>query len=88
MSGENVSNNDMLSVLNSEGDKYDHLSDGETVEVMGVELRCDIEQDVMDSDLTMRLYCENATFIRKGFKEISYGAWVDSNWCTEWEQEV
>ncbi|MFD3304168.1 hypothetical protein [Alteromonas macleodii] len=78
---------EILGYLNENDARTEDLSDGETIEALGVTFSYSEDSDSADSDVIGYLRSDCYSFKRSGIKEMSYGNWVDTNWVGEWELE-
>ena len=85
LSNNEITNKDVAAFLNDNDSLVKHLSDEDVIDVLGVKLIYREDSEMHSEDVSCSLSSANILVTRNGYKELSYGSWVDTNWHSYWE---
>jgi hypothetical protein len=80
-----ITNQIIADTLNVEESLSSDLSDGDRITVLGIELLYSENSEEHSKDVTACLDNKSFCIEKKGYKETSYGQWVDTQWPYDWE---
>jgi len=75
----------IIEYLNENETLINDLSDNEEITILGTKLTHHTEAEMHSEEVSGILNTKEFSVSRKGWKEISYGNWVDTIWSTDWK---
>ncbi len=80
-----ITNQMIADTLNEDESLSSDLSEGDRITVLGIELLYSENSEEHSENVVACLDNQSFSIEKKGYKEISYGQWVDTQWPSDWD---